>query len=136
MNQTTTTITTNPIARAIRLYVGSYLGISLGALLVLAALHGNHHQASQEAWVHGIIVATTSLLMATFARGTIRGNGNMYLRLRITSTVMVVAIAVTSAIPGDFPVWMKAEQIVCGLLLVGLIVALNRRPAKTFFSTK
>ncbi|HSX06984.1 MAG TPA: hypothetical protein VLG92_04655 [Candidatus Saccharimonadia bacterium] len=133
---TNTSATKNPAAQAIGLYVGGYLAISLGALVALALLHNHHNQATQEAWVHGIIVAATALLMATFARGTARGNSRMYLRLRITSSIMIVAIAVTSAIPGDFPMWMKLEQVVCGLLLIALTFALNSRSTKTFFSTK
>lgn len=137
MNQTTQTPKTaviNPAASAIKMFVGGYLAISLGAIVALAMLHGK--QATREAWVHGYIVAATSLLMAAFARGTVRGKARAYLRLRITSTIMIVAIAVTTAIPGDFPAWMKVEQIVCGLLLIGLALALNRQNTKVFFSTK
>lgn len=137
MNQITTqTPANNSVASAIALYVGSYLTISLGAVVALIVLHNHKTQATQQAWVHGIIVATTALLMSTFARGAIRGKARAYLRLRIASTVMIVAIAVTTAIPGDFPMWMKIEQIVCGLLLVGLAVVLNRKSTKSIYSTK
>jgi hypothetical protein len=53
-----------------------------------------------------------------------------YLRLRIVSTVMLVAIAVILAIPGDFPLWLKVEQAICGLLLLGVVIkAWQRKPA-------
>jgi len=135
MNQPTNTVAnTNPAARAIGMYVGGYLAISIGAIVALTMLHGK--QATQEAWIHGCIVAATALLMSTFARGAIRGKDRAYLRLRITSTTMIIAIAVTTAIPGDFPMWMKAEQIVCGLLLIGLAVTLNRASTRAFFKAK
>ena len=31
---------------------------------------------------------------------------------------MLIAIAVIIALPGTFPLWMKLEQAVCGLLLI------------------
>ena len=39
---------------------------------------------------------------------------------------MLVAIAVILAVPGDFPAWLKVEQAVCGLLLLGVVVLVNR----------
>jgi len=118
---------THPAANLIRLLVGGYVAISFGAIVALIALHYHPAQASQEAWVHGIIVAAMSLLMTRFAMGTIQGKDRMLLRLRITSTIMIIAIAITSAIPGDFPVWMKIEQSVCGLLLIALAFVLSRK---------
>ena len=50
------------------------------------------------------------------------GHGRSYLRLRLVSAIMVVAIVVIIAIPGDFPVWLKIEQGVCGLLLLGVVL--------------
>lgn len=34
---------------------------------------------------------------------------------------MVAVIVVIIAVPGGFPVWMKIEQGVCGLLLIGTV---------------
>ncbi len=138
MNQATNPINKaqNPATRGIKMFVGGYVAISLGAILALIALHNHPAQATQEAWVHGIIVAATALLVAIFTRGTLKGNPRAYLRLRISSSVMIIAIAVTSAIPGDFPVWMKVEQTICGLLLIGLAVVLNRKNTRAFFSAK
>lgn len=113
----------------IKTLVGGYVAISVGAVIALIALHNHHNLATKEAWVHGIIVATTALLMALFTRGMIHGSAKARLRLRITTAIMLVAIAVTSAIPGDFPLWMKVEQGVCGVLLLGVVILINRRRA-------
>lgn len=110
----------------IKTLVSGYVVISLGAIIALITLRNHHNLATQEAWVHGIIVAATAILMALFTRGMIHGNSRARLRLRITTAIMLVAIAVTTAIPGDFPLWMKAEQGACGILLLGVVVLINR----------
>lgn len=119
-------------ATLIKGLVGGYVIISLGALVMLFLLSNQ----TQEAWVHGVIVAATSLLMALFARGVLKGKARAYLRLRITTIVMVVAIAVTTAIPGDFPDWMKLEQAVCGLLLIAAVIVLNSSKMRRMFAAK
>ncbi len=40
---------------------------------------------------------------------------------------MVVAIRVIIALPGTFPVWLKVEQGLCGLLLIGVVILANSR---------
>jgi hypothetical protein len=47
---------------------------------------------------------------------------------------MVVAIAVIVSIPGLFPVWMKIEQVVCGLLLVGVFALARGRALRAAFA--
>ena len=121
--------------RTIKLLVGAYLAISLAAMVVLVVLHGNSKVATEDAWVHGIIVAATALLMASFAVRTTRGSRNGYLRLRIASAVMLVAIVVIIAIPGSFPAWMKLEQGVCGLLLLGVVLLANGKQLRSVFTS-
>jgi hypothetical protein len=64
-----------------------------------------------------------------------RGTSRAYLRLRIVSTVTVVAIAVTIALPGTFPLWMKIEQGFCGLLLLGVVFLANGKLMRSMFAT-
>lgn len=124
------------VVRVTKGLIGGYVAISLGAILALILMSGRKDLATQEAWVHGIIVATTSLLMALFTRGFIAGKARAYLRLRITTIIMLIAIVITTAIPGDFPLWMKAEQAVCGLLLAGAVFILNGKRIRSTFSAK
>ena len=49
---------------------------------------------------------------------------------------MVVAIAVIIALPGTFPLWMKIEQGVCGLILIGVAVIVNGRHMRSLFAAK
>jgi hypothetical protein len=47
---------------------------------------------------------------------------------------MLVAIIVIVAIPGAFPVWLRVEQAVCGLLLAGVVLLVNRAPVRALFA--
>ncbi len=49
---------------------------------------------------------------------------------------MLVAIAVIVALPGAFPVWLRVEQAVCGLLLAGVVVLVNGRHLRSLFATR
>jgi hypothetical protein len=49
---------------------------------------------------------------------------------------MVAAIAVIIALPGTFPLWMKIEQGVCGLILLGVVVIVNGRHLRSLFAAK
>jgi hypothetical protein len=51
----------------------------------------------------------------------------MLLRLRIVTAIMLVAIVVIISLPGTFPLWLKLEQAICGLLLLPVVVLINRR---------
>jgi hypothetical protein len=74
--------------------------------------------------------------MLAFAAGTARGRRRAYLRLRIASGLMVVAIAVLVALPGFLPVWMRTEQGVCGLVLLGVVVIANGRHLRSVFAAR
>ncbi|MFC5834094.1 hypothetical protein [Nonomuraea insulae] len=89
---------------------------------------------SDTVWVRGVIVAVSSLVMFAFVVGVSRGRRRAYLRLRIVSGVMVVAIAVLVSLPGFLPAWMRVEQGVCGVLLVGVIAILNGGYLRSVFA--
>lgn len=119
--------------RAVLTLVACYLGLS--ALTLLAAALLRHHASivTDAVWVRGSIVLASALLMTAFAARAARGSRRAYLRLRITSGAMVVAIAVIVSLPGLFPLWMRIEQGVCGLLLLGVVVIANGRRLRSAF---
>jgi hypothetical protein len=122
--------------RRLKLLVGGYLGISVLTLAAVVALR--HHTAlvNTAVWIRGTIVVASALLMTAFTARSARGSSRAYLRLRIVSAIMVVAIAVIVALPGTFPVWMKVEQSVCGLLLVGVVLIVNGRHLRSAYSAE
>ena len=82
------------------------------------------------------LVVASAVLTLTFAVRAARGSTRAFLRLRIVSAVMLVAIAVIIALPGLFPGWLKIEQGVCGLLLLGVVVIVNGRYLRSLFAAK
>jgi FtsH-binding integral membrane protein len=122
--------------RTVRLLVGCYLGISVLTLVAIIVLRNNTSAVNAAVWIRGIIVVASALLMTTFAARTARNSSRAYLRLRIVSAVMVVAIAVIIALPGTFPLWMKIEQGVCGLLRIGVVMVANGKHLRTLFATR
>jgi hypothetical protein len=115
-----------------RLLVGGYAALSLMTLAVIAFVH-DPSVVDSAVSVRGSIVAATSLLMFAFASRAARGSRGGWMRLRIVAAVMLVAIVVIVALPGPFPVWMKVQQSVCGLLLLRVLTLANARAVRSAF---
>ena len=122
--------------RAVNLLLSSYLGISVLTLVAAILLRGNAAIAPIAVLVRGTIVVAHALINLLFAAWMSRGSRVAYRLLRLSSAGMVVAIAVIIAIPGDFPVWFKIEQGVCGLLLLGTVIVAFSKPVRSVFASK
>ncbi|HUR04690.1 MAG TPA: hypothetical protein VM347_19250 [Nonomuraea sp.] len=120
--------------RRMRVLVGCYFVLSVLTLVAAYVLRDDPGMVTDTVWVRGVIVAVTSSLMFAFVVGTTRGRRRAYLRLRITSAVMVVAIAILIALPGFLPMWMRTEQGVCGLLLLGVVLIVNGGHLRSMFA--
>jgi hypothetical protein len=107
--------------------------LTLGAI---ALLRNDRSAVTPAVWVRGAIVVASALLMTNFARRTARGHARSYLRLRLVSAIMVVAIAVIIALPGTFPLWMKVEQGVCGVLLLCVVALVNSPRLRSTFAAR
>ncbi|GGU61126.1 hypothetical protein GCM10010211_27540 [Streptomyces albospinus] len=115
---------------------GSYLGISVLTLVAIVALRNDTAMVNDAVWVRGTIVVASALLTYAFAVRVARGSRGAYRRLRIVSAVMIVAIAAIIALPGTFPIWLKAEQGVCGLALIGVAVLVNGKQLRSLFAAR
>lgn len=122
--------------RSIRILVGGYVAISLATLIAIVLLRNHASIVNSAVWIRGTIVVASALLTLSFAARAARGSRGGYRRLRIISIVMVVAIAAIISLPGTFPLWMKLEQGVCGLLLIGVAVIVNGRHMRSLFTAK
>ncbi|WP_214411945.1 hypothetical protein [Sphaerisporangium fuscum] len=120
--------------RNLKLLAGGYLGLSVITLVTIALLRDDGAAVNDAAWVRGTIVVLSALLTFAFTLRAARGSRKAYLRLRIISAVMVVAIAVIIALPGLLPLWMRIEQGVCGLLLAGVAVIVNGGHLRSLFA--
>jgi hypothetical protein len=122
--------------RPVMRLVAAYVTLSALTLGVIAVLRHHSGLVNSAVWTRAVIVVLSSVLMLRFTRRAAKGAARAFLRLRIVSAVMVVAIAVIVALPGTFPVWMKIEQSVCGLVLIGVVGLVNRRPLRAMFTNR
>ena len=120
--------------RSVRLLIGGYVAISVATLIAIVLLRNHHAEVTSAVWIRGIVVVASALLMTLFAKRAARGASRMYLRLRLVSAIMVVAIVAIIAVPGAFPVWMKIEQCACGILLIGVVAIVNSKPVRSLFA--
>ena len=111
-----------------------YLAVSVLTLAAIVLLRNDASVVNPAVWIRGTIVAASSVLTLAFAAGAARGSRGAYRRLRIITAVMPVAIVVIIALPGTFPVWMKVEQAVCGVLLLGVVAIVNGRDMRANFA--
>lgn len=111
-----------PAFGAVRWLVGGYLILSMLTVAAIIALSGIAPDlVSPQAWVRGIIVATTSVLTFIFASRAATGNQRALLRLRIAVAVILIAVvAVLFFLP--LPLWMIIEQAACGALLLATAI--------------
>ncbi|MBC3840206.1 hypothetical protein GXW82_08405 [Streptacidiphilus sp. 4-A2] len=120
--------------RTVKVLVGGYLALSLATLAAIVLLRNNASVVNSAVWVRGTVVVGSALLTRRFAARAARGSRRAYRRLRVVSTAMVTAIVAIVSLPGTFPLWMKAEQVVCGVLLAGVVAVVNRRQLRTLFT--
>lgn len=102
-----------------------YLAVSIVAVIVTALMRDDPAVATTAAWVREIIVVVSAALTVAFARRAAAGSPRAFLRLRLVTAIMLVAIVVIVAVPGAFPVWLRVEQAVCGVLLLAVVVLVN-----------
>ena len=122
--------------RVIRGLLLGYLGIGIAALVAVILLRNHPAEVNEPAWVRSIIVVATALILLSAATLASRGSRGAFLRLRIISIVTTVAIVVIVALPGTFPVWLKIEQSVCGVLMLGVALLANGRTARSRFAAR
>jgi MFS family permease len=120
--------------RKIKLLTAGYLAISVAAVGATVLMRNHAAEVNSSVLIHGIAVAASAVGAFFAARLAARGSRGAYLRLRILSVVVVVAIAAIIALPGTFPLWMKAEQGVAGLLMAGVAVLANSSQVRARFA--
>jgi hypothetical protein len=122
--------------RTVKLLISCHLGVSVVTILAIGLLRKHPALVTPTVWIRAAIVVIGALLMTTFASRAAHGASRAYLRLRIMSAVMVVAIAVVIAIPGSIPLWMKTEQGFCGVLLLCVVFFANGKHLRSSFATR
>jgi hypothetical protein len=122
--------------RGTTLLVGAYLTISVLTLVAIVLLRNHPDIVNAAVWIRGTVVVASALLTLAFTRRAAGGSRRAFLRLRLVSAIMVVAIGVIIALPGTFPLWMKFEQGVCGVILLGVVVLVNGTKLRSTFAAR
>ncbi len=120
----------------VKALVGTYLGVSVATIVAVVLLRDNAAMVNAAVWIRSTIVLASALLTLSFVIRAARGSRRAFLRLRIVSAVMVIAIAAIIALPGTFPTWLKIEQGACGLLLIGVVALVNGKALRSAFAAK
>jgi hypothetical protein len=120
--------------RTVTTLIGAYLAISVLTFGAIVLLRGNPAIVNIAVWIRGSIVVASAALLFVFARRARGGAPRAFLRVRLISAIMLVAIIVIIALPGTFPLWMKLEQGVCGALLLAVVILVNGRRLRRFFA--
>ncbi|MQS15619.1 hypothetical protein F7Q99_25950 [Streptomyces kaniharaensis] len=120
--------------RNVRRLLAAYLGLSVVTLAAIVALADHPSLVNTAVWIRGVAVAASAVITLVLAVRAARGSHGAFRRLRIISTIMLVAIVVIIVLPGTFPLWMKIEQGLCGLALLGVAAVLNGRQLRTLFA--
>ncbi|MET7997712.1 hypothetical protein ABZU76_43195 [Amycolatopsis sp. NPDC005232] len=120
--------------RKTRLLVIAYLTLSVLTVGAVVLLRNNAAMVTDAVWVRTVIVVASALLTLSFTLRTSKGSRRAYLRLRLVTGLMLVALVVIAALPGAFPVWLRAEQGLCALLLLGVVLIVNGQHVRSLFA--
>lgn len=122
--------------RTVKALVAAYFGVSLATVAADVLLADNTTMVTSTVWTRTIIVLISSALMLSMVARAAHGIRRSYLRLRVTSAAMTIAIVVLIALPGLLPLWVKLEQGCCGLLLLGVVALVNGTALRSAFAAK
>ncbi|MFB7191749.1 hypothetical protein ACFCZT_42170 [Streptomyces sp. NPDC056230] len=116
----------NNLYGRVRALFVTVLAISIATLGIAALIGGN-----AAVWIRSIIVTAIAAVLISLAGKASCGSRAAYLRMRLMSTVAPLAIVIIIALPHDgFPIWMKVEQAVVGVLLLAVAVMVGRKDVR------
>jgi len=135
MPQTATPDQANRSLQKLKMFTAAYVGVNAAAFIAVIALHGKAGQVNSTVWIRGTILFVTSLLLLAFTNHITRGSRKALLRVRIISTILLASVIVLLVVGHQLlPLWMKLEQAVCGLLLLGIVILVNGKPVRSHTS--
>ncbi|NJP23128.1 hypothetical protein OHB01_36500 [Microbispora hainanensis] len=111
---------------AVRTLFVAVLVISIATLGVAAVIGGDW-----VVWLRGAAVAAASVWLVALTGQAARGKRTAYVRIRYVSIAAPIGIVLILLAPDSgYPVWMKAEQGVVGVLVAAVALIVNRRTVR------
>jgi hypothetical protein len=120
--------------RTIQRLVGSYLALGVATVVAVVLMRDDAAEVNPAVWTRTVIVVATAVLLLAITARAAQGSRGAYRRLRIVSVVATLAIVAIVALPGPFPLWLKLDQAVCGLIMAGIAVVTNGRHLRELFA--
>ena len=112
--------------RPVLVLLTAFTGVSLAMLGVLIVQSTLGIAVDTAVWVRCSLVFASGVVMLLIARSASRGSRAAWVRIRIISPIVLVAVIVIVSIPGFLPDWVRVEQALCGLLVLPAAILLNR----------
>jgi len=85
-------------------------------------------------WLRGSVVAIASVIFVFVTNAAARGSYRAYSRMRWISILVPIGILLIIVAPDTgYPIWMKVEQAIVGVIIVIIAVLLNRPSTRRAF---
>jgi len=110
-----------------------YVAVSVVTFVAIVLMRNDASVVNTAVWIRGTIVAATSVLLLIYTLQARSGSPRGLLRTRIVSAIVLVAIVAILIIPLPFPLWMRLEQALCGLILLGIVILANSKTLRSAF---
>lgn len=112
--------------RAMDAVVCAYVVLVLGTVVALAIMAWVEPAlATQEAWVHAVIVAAFAVVLPLRLRSARAGSRAGLRAVGLIAAVLFLVNLIEVMIPGLFPVWLRVVMVVIAALMaamVGLVI--------------
>jgi len=107
--------------------------VTLAVAGLLAAI--DPKEVNWVVWLRGGAVAVACFVLVAVTAAAARGSRTAYVRMRWISLLAPVGIvAIVLAPDTGYPVWMKVEQVLLGVLIVLIAVQLHRGAVRLAFA--
>lgn len=120
--------------RPMLLLLAGFLVVSAAMIAVIVAMSVGGASVDTAIWIRCSLVLASALVLLAIAAAAVRGSRASWIRLRIISPIVVVAVIVIVSIPGFLPDWVRVEQAVCGLLVLPVAIIANLPRTGSHFS--
>ncbi len=119
--------------RPVLVLLAGFLIVSTAMLAVLGTTTVNGGSVDTAVWIRCWFVLASAIVLNLAAVFAARGSRASWIRLRIISPLVVVAVIVIVSIPGFLPDWVRIEQVVCGLLVLPVSILVNLARTRRLF---
>ncbi|TNC26131.1 hypothetical protein [Amycolatopsis alkalitolerans] len=118
-----------------KFFVAAYGLLSVVVLGIVATLAVTGHPVTAFMWGRSGGVLASAAVAYWLTLLAARGRRWAYVRVRIISIVVPVAIVAIDSIPGALPPWFVALQVVCALAMAGAAFSLPRKGSQAYTSS-